>query len=80
MLDKTFLKGFWLHKTENFCLSLPEGINPMQTQYLNSTRKSSSQWDERFRPGWITMKTAQLLLPQWLPLLGQQASKAKDSE
>lgn len=52
-LDKTSLKGFRLHKTENFCLTLPEGINPIQTKSINSTRKCSYEWDKKLRPGWI---------------------------
>lgn len=62
-LDKTSLKGFRLHKTEKFCLTLPEGINPIQTKSINSTRKCSYEWDEKLRPGWIMVKMAQLHLP-----------------
>lgn len=72
-LDKTYLKGFRLHEIENLHVTLPEGINPIQTKYLNSTKKNHSyKWNEQLRPGWIMVKIAQLPLPQQLPLLGQQ--------
>lgn len=66
-----------MHKTENLHITLPEGVNSIQTKYINSTKKKNVHTSGMNSSGQAQalVKIAQLPLPQWLTLPGQRGQR-----